>query len=165
MIWSTLLLALTLTLVLPTRSLNMAQYRGIHLLLHESGTMIVLTCCTNPLLPALPLQLWVIALFQDTIQKVSNDAKQVVFLTVLWMVIMTLFQSQLWLLFIFGTASTLYFGWRSINSTTLYVQPLPTYFFGALNISLNLIVPLIFVSQSYAYYLHHQSYVYIHYPD
>ena len=94
-IWSTLLLALTLILVLPTQSLNMAQYRGINLLLHESGTMIVLTCYTNPLLPALPLQLWVIALFQDTIQKVSNDAKQVVFLTVLWMVIMTLFQSQL----------------------------------------------------------------------
>ena len=36
---------------------------------------------------------------------------------------------------------------------------------GALNILLNLIVPLIFVSQSYAYYLHHQSYAYIPYPN
>ena len=67
--------------------------------------------------------------------------------------------------FIFGIALTLYFGSRSINSTTLSLQPLPIYSFGALNTLLNLIVLLVFVSQSYAYYLHHQFYVYILYPD
>ena len=78
--------------MMTTQILNMAQCRGINLLLHESGTMIVLKCYTNPLLPALTLQVWAIALFQDTIQKVSNNAKQVVSLIVLWTAIMTLFR-------------------------------------------------------------------------
>ena len=46
-------------------------------------------------LKALPFQLWDIALFRDTIQKVSNDAKQVVYLIVLWTVIVNLFLSHL----------------------------------------------------------------------
>ena len=78
-----------------TQILKMDQFLGVNLLLQKSCIPIVPTYYMYPLLLVLSLQLWVIALFQDTIQKVSNAVKQVVSLIALWMAIMTLFRQQL----------------------------------------------------------------------